>query len=1397
MESTIESSNLNFPHDSWSDYEEEETNYLELENDSIRKYVIKICNKKIDESLKNTLDSYSNIDKYSLISKIIVKLTSLNDINYLLKKINVNFWVLCLESLENIISQIHTTFYQDTDKCENTLRNLEIILNIYSTRIFDLYSISDFCKSHKLFIIDIIKKIEYINYNYNENIYYINNILQKFMNNCFNIEIWESYLKLNLVKETILDYLDNPQFIWIFYQITIDTTIELFEYYLNVNITENNNGTKNIDNKKLSKFTRLFKILFNKYKTTDKMTYFININIHKIVGFKDSLKMIKLIHNHYNSVELFKSKDSYGYYPFLDCIRYCDVITVRWFIKNIFSDINSNTLHLDECILNNDIIQYAMNNSDKKVIVELLNLFKKINIDFSQIFNYTICFNIETTNSIDDYKPIKNIYFKLQKLFDFSKNLGKVTLSFMNSIFNIELFSNFKNDHDQIMDFKISILDQLLEHQKQFEYKFNLDCYYLDSNMTICKIFKLHNYNKKNVLFIKKLWQCFTPIPNIYKINKVIYYSILQQCCFCEIEDIVNYIYEYNLGYDKTITYDQILNILQRFSNYNNISSSSNILFSIHSNYKTCGCNKQCDCDLLHFSKKILNYDGMMYCYSTENYNSFIQSYKNNNFKKQLELLLLTNQFYNTRYKLLDNFKDSKIKSHLSSIINYGNPINSLKTDLLNTRKTLNLIVYEIYVLSRLYTKQQTTCKNRDISNKNIPILTIQYYNTLNHQIQNKIHSRDLLSKNITTFKDIQNKLDKLNKIKSDILLNISIYKIILANHTILRFILLRKIKYFTEHKQNYINCIKSIKYYTLDNSLFKLSTHKLQFRNLMITNLSSIENNYTNQITIPQLFTAKDMVNNYATHTTFTEKIDGVTRRNIILKNSFPKFPNNTYLSTEYLEKDKMHFIISLSNNNFKNNKNFIKYIDYLRSIHTYTKTNVIQSTIDITSKDIVLFIRQFKIFKSKELENYEKYKKIQQHPNNKGKIFWWPKKFFEIKCPNIQSYISFMKLLSEDVFHIFDNDGWIIQHKNYSHDKDLITQRTHSFKYKPTNLMTIDLQYRNDEWLMANGKKYNITDMSIPEDIEFKIKDGDIYRCYPIISSHQQITHSCIRYFEPREKRFDKKTPNPENIVVNIINEINNPFDHDDLINFIDTRAVYYSNEDSCCNTLLRYNLSDYSECFKYIKGKVFDLGGGYATNKHLKHANVDEYHFGDIDIKCLINSKVKSTFMDFNKKIKDYTQLENVFCNSELLLNKYESLLMINCINFAINSNNISDYLDNFSKKKTKLIIRFMDADLFESYIDRDDITIKCSYNSSYIQYNSKQRINKIYYSWVHSIPINESLVGYKYLQSRFEYLGWKPICYEKHPKLKNIQNSKSSLDLWDLYFKCFSCVVFEKM
>jgi len=140
--------------------------------------------------------------------------------------------------------------------------------------------------------------------------------------------------------------------------------------------------------------------------------------------------------------------------------------------------------------------------------------------------------------------------------------------------------------------------------------------------------------------------------------------------------------------------------------------------------------------------------------------------------------------------------------------------------------------------------------------------------------------------------------------------------------------------------------------------------------------------------------------------------------------------------------------------------------------------------------------------------------------------------------------------------------------------------------------------------------------------------------------------------------------------------------------------------------------------------------------------------------------------------------------------------------------------------------------MDRDLFEKYIPITDektdlsdntkdntkenkILIKCPNGPSYIQYSKHQNINKIYYDWVHDTPIDERLIGVSSLDTILAGIGWKNIGYQQHPDLSNFLENKdvcssnvdglnnvdgidqgNTLNIWELYFKCFSCVVYEK-
>ena len=169
-------------------------------------------------------------------------------------------------------------------------------------------------------------------------------------------------MKVYYVKQNIFHYYNDSTLRWIFFRISFNTYTELIEYILNYSI--DNEKYSKLSLKNQQDFYKLFNIFFKTYRETKhvELKKFIEINIHKIVAFKNNLKIIKTIHNYYKSPDIFNSKDNYGYYPFIDCVRYCDVITVRWFIKNIFHNIQNNISVIQDCIFDFDLIKYAVNN---------------------------------------------------------------------------------------------------------------------------------------------------------------------------------------------------------------------------------------------------------------------------------------------------------------------------------------------------------------------------------------------------------------------------------------------------------------------------------------------------------------------------------------------------------------------------------------------------------------------------------------------------------------------------------------------------------------------------------------------------------------------------------------------------------------------------------------------------------------------------------------------------------------------------------------------------------------------------------------------------------------------------------------------------------------------------
>ena len=1391
----------------------------EMDNHKYNIEKVKMCLDEIkDRSLSDESRKYIIQNPAELHSNVLHLLSHLYDsksIEYLLDTLHLNIWDIYFNKLAN-----YNVSYGYNDKSHTyDMDTLVAILSKYDS-IIQKFNPHNYCNSNLDNVIYQFNTIlECFNYSYFEKSNY-QYLLKQFIEEAYNISLWEIYLEI-LVKTNIskvYSYYKDQKYKWVFFRISINTVINLLDSILNIKLEDN--ITQKINPKEV---INLFSIFFEIHKECLTMKHFIETNINKIIAVRHSHLFLRKFYHKYPDIDIFIQKDSHGYVPLIDCVRYSGADTLKWYRNVIMKDEKIKIQLLEDSINEVDLFRFSLNNSDKYVIEGLIDIFKSVkkNIFSNQISSY-LRYNTVVFNDTG----IKNIFRKLGQLFDFVAEYGNINLKFLDDILNPSMYSQYNNDQPRILEFKKKIISKLENHQKKLNNKISMDIRLYSKHISL---FMFKHFDKTTMDLIRRIITCLERCKNEKSINNFIYMNILGCCCMCEIEDICNFIYRYNYGSNfKYQTLESILwkmKTVSSFSIYLQKKESTRIVFDIYKNTQSCGCNKYTNNDIVTVAKKLMTKNRFMYLYTD------IATIKNK-YVRQFEIILLNNGFFNDRYSF--NIKKSKILRNYFGYENmYGENLENIKTSKKYLVKQLNTKIQACYIL------EQFISRSGSHHNDNITCLEI---NSLKRIVTNSQAINCIILNKLWKYKDIE-KL--LNHFRNDITIlkrDIDVYRLIMGLYVIYKFIIDKTVIRFTNHKKRLEKNLNNIKTANTNNTINAINTNSFVGLNCVQSNEMNcaLETNGAMikkiNLTTPDIFQFKDMIRYSKTHTVFTEKIDGVTKRNILLRNSFPKFPNNSYVSTEYIPESKIHFPIALRQMEFNTGaKSFVEYIDYLRSKHTYTNTTVIDSVIDLSVTNISTFLARYNDFKRHEILQFTKYIKIKRETIYNSKTFWWPKKFFIIKAPNLEDYLNFIRILSnnEDL-HIFKNDGWIIQHQNYNGDSDLINEHLRSFKLKPPKLLTIDLEYKHNNWLMDNSIEYKYTDIVINHNLSIKdggIKEGVIYRCYPIFDNKSR-----VKYFEARDKRTDKNTANSSMIIEKIMNSLERTINFDDINKYIRLSKAYYRQNNYSLNRITKYNLWDYDVCYKYISGKVFDIGGGYSTHRHLKHTVVEDCVSGDIDINCLLNNTpIKNKYLEITKPIESYNKLDQLLYMTEYFRQPYDSILMINCINFAfmdtdVSKNHLGYYLDKLSRPGTRLLIRFMDRDLFEKYIPITDekhdlsdnikentnentkentVLIKCPNGPSYIQYSKHQNINKIYYDWVHDTPLDERLIGVSSLDTILAGIGWKNIGYQKHPALSNFLenegvcssnvdgiNQGNKLNLWELYFKCFSCVVYEK-
>ena len=529
-----------------------------------------------------------------------------------------------------------------------------------------------------------------------------------------------------------------------------------------------------------------------------------------------------------------------------------------------------------------------------------------------------------------------------------------------------------------------------------------------------------------------------------------------------------------------------------------------------------------------------------------------------------------------------------------------------------------------------------------------------------------------------------------------------------------------------------------------------------------------------------PKHITPTDCYKNInETHKYITIKADGIYKKGLSIYNtistngeSSPTFNNdfNNDFNTdsfeyEYVSDHNISYIFNYINTN--NNTNYVySIILKLREYHPCIPNKIYPSLNLDNYSDILNDFNEVEknavdIFISKSIKDYKK---------------WWAKYIFKIDTMSHADYLSLLDKITHLNINCYPNDGFILIDNDYN---DIL-------KIKPKHLLTIDLLWSNNRFIDNQHHVYNVNVDNIDNvdnvDNVGKLKNKGIYRCY-----YNELTQ-CWNH---KELRFDKYKPNDTTICKYIENC------HKYYWNFSDIKLIdsyYYQNR------ITKY--FKYTEFVNLLKDKtVLDLGCGYNN-----HTIKSKLYVGiDSDPK-IINKFNK--FNKFNIYICDFTKEWNNNAQADTYNNiyyhlpnierfidtysntKFDIIMSNNSIQYLLDNNidGLFRNINNYANKETLFIVKFLDGDLFNKLLLKGEISCDSSFVKKYGGYSNKI---KIYYDWCHLTPIIETLYDKHTLETIFNKYGWgvKEYYYNNIEEYNDLSN-------WDVYFKCFSNLLFYR-
>lgn len=471
-------------------------------------------------------------------------------------------------------------------------------------------------------------------------------------------------------------------------------------------------------------------------------------------------------------------------------------------------------------------------------------------------------------------------------------------------------------------------------------------------------------------------------------------------------------------------------------------------------------------------------------------------------------------------------------------------------------------------------------------------------------------------------------------------------------------------------------------------------------------------------------------------------EKVDGILINNLPI-GIYPSSSviSNYQVKAEYIEELDLYLVFDI---NIPNTTIIDRY-NILRQAHSYTSSTHLEH-ID-TLDDMFKIINKERIL----IKNF-----IKENQQNATK--WYPKfacNYTYFKDKTIYKQLIQQIILEQDVSissELYNCDGLILTPINGERE----------IKIKTKSQMTIDLMFDGKRWIDRNTNDWSnlIVKPNIPK------KEGRIYRCYPQFNPELRFTVGAHRY--------DKKHPNPFNVIDSVINMLN----HDWTNDLNDIESFYYEENNLLTSTKLiqtiqaQNNLLDQRiEMLNPSFNKNWlDLGCGRGKLVHMiKKYNPKSYLGLDADIKQLVRAL---KFHDENQNIYQFNPCD-LSSNWEITKSKWFSFKSSKIkydyvvANFSLMHFCTEEFwiqLNEIVHEETKFIFNLV----------KQTNTNEWSESNSFLEI--KDNLVNYKFEWTHRDVKTEPLISKELITHYLTKFGWKVV------DNKPVDSSYSLLNLY---------------